>query len=435
LLLLALAADELIDRLLIALVNRSGVHSGIAGNVTENRSVTSTRSVVVLGSTGSVGTQAIDVVRAAPDRFRVVAICAGGGDIAALADQAISLGVEAVGVGRASAEAELRDRLSRGWPADRPAPRVLVGPEAAAELATLDADIILNAVAGNQGLRATLAALDAGRTVALANKESLVAGGSLVTGRAKPGQLIPVDSEHSALAQCLRAGQPHEVRKLVLTASGGPFRGRSRDEMKAVTLDEAAAHPTWNMGPLITTNSATLVNKGLELIEARLLFDIDYDRIDVVVHPQSRVHSMVEFTDGSTIAQASPPDMRLPIALAMGWPDRVPDAAPGLDWTQAATWTFEPLDAAAFPAVDLARTAGRAAGCAPAVFNAANEELVAAFHSGRLDFLGIVDGIADVLGQWLSDQHALVGEPGTVEDVENAEAWARERVHAGLRKG
>ena len=243
-------------------------------------------------------------------------------------------------------------------------PKILAGPDAATELAgsaSLPCDVVLNGMTGSIGLAPTLAALDAGRTLALANKESLIAGGPLVKAAVqRPGQLVPVDSEHSALAQCLRAGSADEVRRLVLTASGGPFRGRSRDELADVTPDDALAHPTWSMGPVVTVNSATLMNKGLELIEAHLLFDVPYERIDVVVHPQSVVHSMVEFADGSTIAQASPPDMRLPIALALGWPDRVPDAAPGCDWTTAATWEFLPLDDAAFPAVRLARRAGLA---------------------------------------------------------------------------
>jgi 1-deoxy-D-xylulose-5-phosphate reductoisomerase len=238
---------------------------------------------------------------------------------------------------------------------------------------------------------------------------------------------VPVDSEHSALAQCLRSGAAAEVRRLVLTASGGPFRGRTRDEMADVTPQQALAHPTWQMGKLITTNSATLVNKALEVIEAHLLFGIPYESIDVVVHPQSVIHSMVEFTDGATIAQASPPDMRLPIALALGWPDRVPDAASAVDWRVAQAWTFEPLDAKAFPAIDLAREAGAAGGCAPAVYNAANEELVHAFHAGAVGFLGIVDTIADVLREWLRDRHGSAGTPGTVEDVERAEQWARGR--------
>jgi 1-deoxy-D-xylulose-5-phosphate reductoisomerase len=335
--------------------------------------------------------------------------------------------VESVGVSDPASAEELTARLAELWPADAPRPKVLSGPDAVAELAAVDVDVVLNAVAGAQGLRATLAALDAGRTVALANKESLVAGGPLVTSRAAPGQLIPVDSEHSALAQCLRAGTAGEVRKLVVTASGGPFRGRTREQLRDVTPQQALAHPTWDMGKLITTNSATLVNKGLEVIEAHLLFDVPYERIEVVVHPQSVVHSMVEFTDGATIAKASPPDMRLPIALALGWPDRVPDAAVPVDWTRAQQWTFEPLDDEAFPAVALARRVGEAGGWAPAVYNAANEELVAAFHAGAIGFLQIVDTIADVVDEWVRNEHATAVSPGTVEDVERAQAWARER--------
>jgi 1-deoxy-D-xylulose-5-phosphate reductoisomerase len=382
---------------------------------------------VLLGSTGSIGTQAIDVVERNPDRFRVTAIAAGGSDVALLAEQAARLRVRSLGVSRASSAHQLHERLTAIWPADAPLPAVHVGPDATTELAALDCDVVLNAVAGSQGLRATLAALGAGREVALANKESLVAGGPLVTARAAPGQLIPVDSEHSALAQCLRAGARGEVRRLLLTASGGPFRGRKRAELADVTPRQALAHPTWDMGLLVTTNSATLVNKGLEVIEAHLLFGIPYESIDVVVHPQSVIHSMVEFADGSTVAQASPPDMRLPIALALGWPDRVAGAAPAVDWSAAHTWTFEPLDADAFPAVDLARRAGAAGGCAPAVYNAANEELVAAFHAGTIGFLQIVDTLGAVLGEWLSDRHPRAGNPGTVEDVEQAERWARDR--------
>jgi 1-deoxy-D-xylulose-5-phosphate reductoisomerase len=384
---------------------------------------------VILGSTGSIGTQAIDVIRRNPDRFQVEAIAAGGGDLALLATQAVQLRVSYVGVADESARPELEQRLRDGWSGDGPLPQVLSGPSATVDVAAVDADVVLNAVAGAQGLRATLASLEAGRTVALANKESLVAGGSLVTRAAKPGQLVAVDSEHSALAQALRAGTAGEVRRLVLTASGGPFRGRTRAELADVTPAQALAHPTWSMGQLVTTNSATLVNKGLEVIEAHLLFDVPYEQIEVMVHPQSVVHSMVEFADGSTIAQASPPDMRLPISLALGWPDRVPDASPGLDWTAAHTWTFEPLDARAFPAVDVARLAGQAAGCAPAVFNAANEELVAAFHRGDIGFLAIVDSVRKILDEWLQDWHAGAGEPETVEQVEAADTWARTAAH------
>ena len=385
------------------------------------------REVVLLGSTGSIGTQTVDVARHAPDRFRITALAAGGSDVAALAEQAARLRVRAVGVGRADAAGELRERLGRVWPGDAPEPEVLAGPDATVELAARGCDVVVNAVAGAQGLRATLAALDAGREIALANKESLIAGGPLVTGRAAPGQLRPIDSEHSAIAQCLRSGTSGEVRKLVVTASGGPFRGRTREQMRDVTPEQALAHPTWDMGRLITTNSATLVNKGLEVIEAHLLFGVPYDRIEVVVHPQSIVHSMVEFTDGSTIAQASPPDMRLTIGLALGWPERVPGVAAAVDWTSAQTWTFEPLDDVAFPSVALARTVGEAGGCAPAVYNSANEELVAAFHDGRVGFLQIVDTVADVVEEWLRERHPSVGNPRTVADVEQAQDWARAR--------
>jgi 1-deoxy-D-xylulose-5-phosphate reductoisomerase len=383
------------------------------------------RRVVVLGSTGSIGTQAIDVASAAPDRFRLIAICAGGSDIERLAEQAARLRVEVVGVNRSSAVTELQARLDTLWPTDTPRPTVVHGPSAAVELAAVDADVVLNAVAGAQGLPATLAALDAGTTVALANKESLVAGGPLVTGRAKPGQLVPVDSKHSAIAQCLRGGTAAEVRKLVLTASGGPFRGRTRAELKHVTPQQALAHPTWDMGPLVSTNSATLVNKGLELIEAHLFFGVPYERIEVVLHPQSVVHSMVEFIDGATMAQASPPDMRLPIALALGWPNRVPGAAAAIDWTSAGRWTFEQVDTEAFPAIELARAAGSAGGCAPAVFNAANEELVAAFHTGQAGFLDIVDIVGAVLSHWLDTMHEASRNPTSVEDIDQAADWAQ----------
>ncbi len=385
------------------------------------------RDVVLLGSTGSVGTQAIEVVTGAPDRVRITAVAAGGSDPKLLAGQAAQLRVRTIGIARESAVAELRDCLDAVWPTDVAAPEIHAGPQATIELAELGCDMVLNAIAGSQGLRATLAALEAGRVVALANKESLIAGGPIVTRLAGPGQLVPVDSEHSALAQCLRSGDAHEVARLLLTASGGPFRGMPRAELTGVTPAQALAHPTWDMGRLVTTNSATLVNKGLEVIEAHLLFDVPYERIGVVVHPQSVIHSMVEFVDGSTIAQASPPDMRLPISLALGWPARIPGAANAVDWTRAQEWTFEPLDPDAFPAVALAMRAGSAGGCAPAVYNAANETLVEAFHDDAIGFLQIVDTVAHVLDEWLRDRHAAAGNPGTVEDVEQAEHWARER--------
>ncbi|MGI4896285.1 MAG: 1-deoxy-D-xylulose-5-phosphate reductoisomerase [Janthinobacterium lividum] len=379
----------------------------------------------MLGSTGSIGTQALEVVVAAPHRFRVVGLAAGGGDVGALAEQAVAHEVEVVAVARPEALTPLREAIAtraRAVGRSGYAPRLLAGPDAATEVAAHPCDVVLNGMTGSVGLRPTLATLAAGTTLALANKESLVAGGPLVTRAAAPGQVVPVDSEHSALAQCLRGGTDAEVTRLVLTASGGPFRGRRREELTDVTPQQALAHPTWTMGPVVTTNSATLVNKGLEVIEASLLFGIGYERIDVVVHPQSLVHSMVEFSDGSTLAQCSPPDMRLPIALGLGWPDRVAGSASGIDWTRAATWTFEPLDAVAFPAVDLAREAGRRGSTVPAVLNAANEECVAAFHAGELPFLAIVDTVARVVAE-----HEPVGDPRDVEDVLAAEDWARAR--------
>jgi 1-deoxy-D-xylulose-5-phosphate reductoisomerase len=383
------------------------------------------RDIVLLGSTGSVGTQAADIIRRNPGRFRVTGLAAGGGHPGLLASQAIEFGAEVVAVASQSAAPALREALrvaAAGQGGARP-PKVLAGPDAVAEVAAWPGDIVLNAVTGAVGLAATLAAIDASRTLALANKESLIMGGQLVAGRAAPGQIVPVDSEHSAIAQCLRGGQAGEVRRLILTASGGPFLHRSRAELADVTPQQALAHPTWNMGPVITVNSATLVNKGLELIEAHLLFGVGFDHIEVVVHRQSVVHSMVEFTDGSTIAQASPPDMGIPIAVALGWPDRVPGAARPVDWTTAQTWTFEPLDTEAFPAVALARQAGTAGGTAPAAYNAANEACVGAFLAGRLPFAGIIDTVAQVV----SEHSDTSRESVTLEDVLATDRWARDR--------
>jgi len=399
------------------------------------------RDVVILGSTGSIGTQALDIIRRNPDRFRVTALAAGGGQPDLLARQAAEFGVAAVAVAAPATAAEIQaalrhyfGRTVRGITHAQPLapagsapvapaiPEVLAGPDAVCEVAAWPCDVVLNGVTGAAGLRATLAALDAGRLLALANKESLIIGGTLVTSRAKPGQIVPVDSEHSTIAQCLRAGRSSEVRRLVLTASGGPFRGWSREALQGVTPEQALAHPTWNMGPLVTINSATLVNKGLEVIEAHLLFGFGLDRIDVVVHPQSIVHSMVEFSDGATIIQASPPDMRLPISLGLAWPDRVPEAAPGLDWSAAAAWTFEPLDDAAFPAVALARAAAAAGGTAPAVYNAANEECVAGFLAGSISFTRIVDTVAQIVSE-----HDARGTITSVSDVFTVDAWARRR--------
>lgn len=349
------------------------------------------RRVIVLGSTGSIGTQALDVIRANPRRFELVGLAAGS-NAEMLEAQAAQFQVESTALGALEAEQLVRD---------------------------VEADVVLNAITGSIGLGSTLAALKAGRTLALANKESLIVGGDLVLAAAAPGQIVPVDSEHSALAQALLAGTHAEVRRLVVTASGGPFRGRSRAQLTEVTPSEALAHPTWDMGRMVTTNSATLVNKGLEVIEAHLLFDVAYDDIEVVVHPQSIVHSMVEFIDGSTIAQASPPDMRLPISLGLDWPHRVGGVGRPLDWSSATSWTFEPLDAVAFPSVALAKAVGRAGGTFPAVYNAANEQAVDAFHEGRLSFLGIVDTIARVV-----DAHDAP-DALTVETLAEAEAWAR----------
>jgi 1-deoxy-D-xylulose-5-phosphate reductoisomerase len=351
------------------------------------------RRVVILGSTGSIGTQALDVIAANPDRFEVVGIAAGS-NRDGLAAQAERFGVRETALG-----AEDAVRLVR----------------------SVQSDVVLNGITGSVGLGPTLAALETGATLALANKESLIVGGELVKRAAGPGQIVPVDSEHSALAQALRSGTAAEVRRLVLTASGGPFRGRGRESLRDVTPREALAHPTWDMGLVVTTNSATLVNKGLEIIEASLLFDVPYEKIEVTVHPQSVVHSMVEFVDGSTIAQASPPDMRLPISLGLDWPNRVPGVGAPLDWTKAHTWVFEPLDDDAFPAVGLAKRVGIAGGTFPAVFNAANEQAVAAFHAGAIGYLDIVDTIERVV-----DAHRPAGEL-TRESLADAERWAREQ--------
>ncbi|WP_157596904.1 1-deoxy-D-xylulose-5-phosphate reductoisomerase [Saccharomonospora saliphila] len=388
------------------------------------------RTVLVLGSTGSIGTQALDVTGRNPDLFQVVGLAAGGSDPGLLAEQVLTHGAGAVAVTRPTAVEDLQLALyteaqRRGYArGEFRLPRVFAGSDAVEQLIeAAPADLVLNGMPGSQGLRPTLRALETGATLALANKESLVAGGPLVSAAAKPGQIVPVDSEHSALAQALRGGAADEVDRLVLTASGGPFRGRTREQMARVTVEDALAHPTWAMGPLVTINSATMVNKGLELIEAHLLFDIPCERIDVVVHPQSVVHSMVTFVDGSTLAQASPPDMRLPIALALHWPRRVPDAAPACRWDEAATWVFEPLDGEAFPAVELARHVGSRGGCLPAVFNAANERLVEDFLGGNTGFTSIVDTVSRVVEA--ADEWAR--PPRDVADVLAAEEWARER--------
>jgi 1-deoxy-D-xylulose-5-phosphate reductoisomerase len=370
-----------------------------------DRPSTAPRSLTILGSTGSIGTQAIDVVRSHPGRFRVDALSAGGGDVGLLARQAADLGVAAVAVADATRAGPLEAALADAFAGRDAAPELLAGPHAAAELAGRGSDVVLNGVTGSVGLGPTLAALRGGSTLALANKESLVAGGALVrAAQQRADQIVPVDSEHSAIAQCLRSGGRGEVRRLVLTASGGPFRGWAADDVKAATVDQALAHPTWAMGPVVTVNSASLMNKGLELIEAHLLFDVPVDDITVVVHPQSVVHSMVEFVDGSTIAQASPPDMRLPIALGLSWPERLDVVTPPCDWTRATSWTFEPLDDQAFPAVGLAR---------------------AAFLSGRAGFGDIVTTVERVLAA----HGGTAADRVTLDDVSAAEDWARARAN------
>jgi 1-deoxy-D-xylulose-5-phosphate reductoisomerase len=396
------------------------------------------RDIVVLGSTGSVGTQALDVVAANPERFRVVGLAAGGTQAELLARQAVDFEVPVVAVSREDAVTEVQTAIQsyaqqRGLAPDaRPGPQLVVGPDASAEVAALRADVVLNAITGSVGLAATLAALDAGTTLALANKESLIIGGDIVKSAAKPGQIVPVDSEHSAIAQCLRGERPADVRRLVLTASGGPFAGRDRAGLADVTPEQALNHPNFDMGPVITVNSATLMNKGLEVIEAHLLFDLPLDRVEVVVHPQQLIHSMVEYVDGSTLAQASPPTMLIPIALGLSWPDRMPDVAPACDWTMSSTWEFFPLDDEAFPAISLARRAGTLGGTAPAVLNAANEVCVDAFLRDELGFLDIVDTVGDVLDEHLAQEGPSEHVPSkrtpvTVDEVLAADAWARER--------
>lgn len=395
----------------------------------------SCRTVTVLGSTGSIGTQAIQVIRANPARYRVVGLSAGGADLGLLARQAVELRAEFVAVARASVE-EVRSAVSAaaaaaGEPAYRP--EVLVGADASRELAARPVDVVLNGMTGAIGLEPTLAALRAGSRLALANKESLIVGGPLVKAVAAPGQLVPVDSEHSAIAQCLRGGRANEVSRLILTASGGPFRGMPRADLHDVTPEQALAHPNFSMGRVVTTNSATLVNKGLEVIEAHLLFDVPFERIAVVVHPAQQIHSMVEFHDGSTIAQVGPPRMLVPIALGLSWPDRLPAVDVPTDWSVAQSWQFLPLDDDAFPAVALARRAGSTGGTGPAVYNAANEVCVDAFHDRTIRFTDIVDTVARVLDCHLGGAAERVCRAGTGSDspdldvagVLRADQWAR----------
>jgi 1-deoxy-D-xylulose-5-phosphate reductoisomerase len=389
------------------------------------------RSVIVLGSTGSIGTQTLEIIRESNSEFKVVGISAGGSNPSLLAEQALEFQVEYVAIANATAAQDVQLAIyaqakKAGYAEGNfTLPKMLIGPQAATELAGVSCDVVVNGITGSVGLLPTVAVLNAGSVLALANKESLVIGGKAVTKLAKPGQIVPVDSEHSAIAQCLRSGQANEVKRLVLTASGGPFRSMSREQLENVTPEQALNHPTWSMGPVVTINSATMMNKGLEIIEAHLLFNIELEKIDVVVHPQSVVHSMVEFIDGSTIAQASPPDMRLPIALSLAWPNRTTGLAAGCDWTQATSWTFEPLDIDVFKAVELAKLAGTKAGTAPAVLNGANEVAVAAFLAGEISFLGIVDFVSDVLHKHL-ESNFVSDQDLTIEEVLRAADWAEQ---------
>ena len=365
-----------------------------------------TRGVVVLGSTGSIGTQALDVIARHRVDYHVVALAAGS-NVELLAEQARAFGV--------------RTDLARSC---------LDAPQVLAELAAHpDADVVLNAVVGFAGLPATIGALEAGKRLALANKESMIAAGPVVAkARAAGGaEIVPVDSEHSAIWQCLRAGRATEVNRIILTASGGPFRGRTSAELANVTRADALNHPTWSMGDKITIDSSTLINKGLEVIEAHELFGVDFDRIDVVVHPQSIVHSMVEFVDGATIAQLSNPDMRLPIGLALGAPDRLPEAFGAIDWAKLSTLTFEAPDLTTFRGLALAYDAGRAGGTAPATLSAANEIANEAFLAERIPWTGIAETVEEVL-------NAGTGNADEIADVLAADRVARERAHAVVNR-
>ena len=390
-----------------------------------------TQQVVLLGSTGSIGTQALQVIDQYSERFDVVALSAGGHSLELLAQQCVRYRPQIVGIHSGDVDELAQLIRSKGGTL----PEIFHGVEASTQIAgSFPEAVVLNGITGGVGLGPTLAALEAGATLALANKESLVVGGSLVRRcMRRPGQIVPVDSEHSAIAQCLESGVHEkgltasrvtgksEVAQLVLTASGGPFRGKKRHELTDVTPQQALAHPTWSMGPVVTINSSTLVNKGLALIEAHLLFDIPADDIVPVVHPQSIVHSMVTWKDGATIAQASPPDMKLPIALGLTWPERLPDIESPVDFLRAQEWTFEPVDFETFPALTLARTAVSESATHPAVYNAANEVFVQAFLEERLPYLSIVDLLAQVLGE-----HSGIAQP-SVEDILGVEEWARNR--------
>ena len=376
------------------------------------------RTLVILGSTGSIGTQALDVARRNPDRFRVVGLAAATSH-ELLVGQVREFMPPLVAISDEQAATEVKEVLGAIRGVD-----IISGPDAAEKLArNSEADMVLNAMVGAIGLAPSLAALQSGKMLALANKESLVVGGELVMDLVKgePDRLVPVDSEHSALAQCLRGERLDDLKRVIITASGGPFRGWTRDELAKASVKEALAHPTWNMGPKITIDSATLMNKGLEVIEAHYLFGLDYNRIDVVVHPESIIHGLAEFTDGSTMAQMATADMRLPIQLALAFPDRLPAGIKGVDLPALGNLTFEALDRQAFPALDLAYRAGRLGQTYPAALNAANEVAVLAFLEGKIRLIQIPEVVGAVL-----DEHD--GAPVVSEvALARADRWARNR--------
>jgi len=364
------------------------------------------RDLVILGSTGSIGVQALEIVAAYPGVFNVVAISAYGSNPAAIIEQARTYKVQVIGVVKGAEE--IREAL--------PGVTVIDGPNAASEIAAITCEVVLNGITGSIGLGPTLAALEVGNRLALANKESLVAAGELVMSKASENQLIPVDSEHSAIWQSAMAGKKSEIAKLILTASGGPFRNRR--DLSDVTIAEALAHPTWAMGQVVTINSATLMNKSLEIIEAHYLFDMPYRQIEAVIHPQSIVHSMVEYVDGSTLAQLSPPNMKGPIAYAINWPVRLPGAAKTMDWSKQHTLEFEPIDNERFPVIELARRCGELGGGLPAIFNAANEVAVAAFLAGEISFTAIIESV-DLAVQKLGSAVNPIRDLADVSAIEN----------------